>query len=102
MSKMYYSDYVAHCMRFYTRTPKPVFATDTDRLDWESCKSVLATLDVFDITLLTNIHKERDTLADNVYQACKGLEVSQDYAWSLIQEFERKVAVERGLISEFK
>jgi len=99
MAKSFYSAYVEHCMRFYSRYPNLTrFRSDADKENWFACKNALKDFSAEDTERLLIIYREGDTIADNVYQLSKREKINQDSLWKLLGSLERKVARNRGLI----
>lgn len=99
MSKKYYTDYVRHALRFYTRyLDRPTFTSDAAKSNWEACHSVLRKYPIIDYDILTTVYSGHDTLADEVYNASKKYNIDQDVIWDLMKEVERKIAHRRGLL----
>lgn len=99
MSKKYYTDYVRHALRFYTRNcNKPEFKTDVDKANWIACDRVIRKYSDDHAKLLIDIYSGYDTLADEVYNASKKYSVNQDVIWDDMKEFERKIAKARLLL----
>lgn len=96
--KTFYSEYVQHCMRFYTRHPNPKYRTEADKKNWVACDIALKSFDTDEQNVLLTIYSGNDTIPDNVYELSKERNLKQDYVWKLINELERKVARRRGLI----
>lgn len=97
--RTFYSEYVTHCLRFYSRYPKPNhFRTEADKKNWQASDNALKGFSDSDREMLIAIYREGDTIPDNVYQMAKKLNVKQDNIWKLITELERKVAKRRGLL----
>lgn len=96
--KLYYSEFVNHCLRFYVRYPSPRFRTDVEKKNWNACDLAFKSFSDSDKELLTNLYSDSDTMSDNVYQLAKRNNISQDAIWKLIGELERKVAKRRGLL----
>ena len=95
-----YTPYVRHAARFYSRyLHVKVFKSDVDRLNWEACHRAIQEYSPADKDILVCVYGERDTLGDNVYNVSRRYGVYQDVVWEMMREFERKVAVERGLVS---
>lgn len=93
-----YTSYVRHAMRFYSRYLHiKTFRSETDKANWLACHRAIQGYNPADRNILVCIYGERDTLADNVYNVSKRYGVHQDAVWGMMREFERKVAVERGL-----
>lgn len=95
--RTFYSEYVQHCMRFYSRHRNPVFRGNADKLDWYSCDNALKNFTDKERDLLLAVYREGDTVPDNVYNLSVALNINQDTIWKLVNELERKVAENRGL-----
>lgn len=97
--KKHYSDYVTHCLRFYSRHPKPnYFKSEADRKDWQAVDVALKAFSDTDRETLLTIYREGDTIAYNVYQLAKKRGIKQDGIWNLIDKLEKKVAKRRDLV----
>lgn len=97
MARSHYTEYVNHCMRFYTRHAKPV-GQSTDALNWLSCEKALATFSPADREILTFVYRERDTISYNVYTIAKEKGIKQNRVWDMMTTLELKIAKIRGLI----
>ena len=94
-----YTPYVRHAMRFYSRYLHITeFKSDKDKANWYACHRAIQGYSPVDKDILVCVYGERDTLADNVYEVSKRYGIYQDVVWEMMREFERKVAVERGLL----
>lgn len=102
MSKYYYSDYVEHCLRFYTRYKNPNFYSDVDKQDWTACDNVIKTLSIHDRNAIYASYGSKDTIADNVYEYCKRNNIEQSYIWFLIAKVELMIAKQRGIYNDTK
>lgn len=93
-----YSDYVKFCMKFYSRniTP-PRFRNDIVKNNWYACHRAIEPYSDRDKDILVYVYGAFDTLGDNVYAAANKYHINQNIIWDMMKEFERKVAVERGL-----
>lgn len=99
MNRPFYSDFVRHIMRFYSRNlSQPRFRTEADKNNWFACSAVVKTYSEIDREILISVYGGYDTLADNVYEAAETYSVSQNIIWSMMKEFERKVGKRRGLM----
>lgn len=100
MVKKYYSDYVRHALRFYTRnqTPPSTYESAASVEDWNACKIVFDTLLPVSREILVAVYQPLDTMADNVYKAAKKFNIPQDTIWSLMADVEKLIAQERGLL----
>ena len=99
MTKPFYTDYVRHALRFYSRnlTP-PLFKKKVDRDNWLACHLVIDDYSARDKDILVYVYGSYDTLADNVYEMAKKYSINQNIIWDMMKEFERKIAVKRDLI----
>lgn len=104
MARSYYSEYVKHAMRYYSRfalnsgSEKPKFKSEADKRNWYACDGVLNTLPSESRTMLITIYADGDTIPDNVYQYALSHKMEQDAIWNAIYDIERKIAKRRGLI----
>ena len=99
MNKPFYSEYVRHCMRFYSRNiNKPRFNTEVDKDNWYACHKAIERYSDRDRDILIRVYGMYDTLADNVYEVAKLYSIDQNIIWDMIKDFERNVAKKRGLI----
>lgn len=99
MNRPFYSEYVRHCLRFYTRNLKASrFKSDVDKRNWLACDSAFKAYSERDRNLLTLVYGNFDTLADNVYEVSKKYDINQVIIWDLIKDIERKIAKKRGLM----
>ena len=99
MNRPFYSEYVRHCLRFYSRNlQQPPFKSEVDRNNWFACKTVLKGYLDRDRDILVGVYGERDTLSDNVYQTAKKYDIDQSIIWDMMKDVERKIAKRRGLL----
>lgn len=99
MSKPFYSDYVRHAMRFYSRNiGKQTFKTDADKQNWLACDKAIKDYSDRDKNILVAVYGGYDTLPDNVYNISNKYHINQNIIWDMLKEFERKLAKKRGLI----
>ena len=99
MNRPFYSEYVRHCLRFYTRNiHKPQFNTEVDRSNWYACHRAIERYSERDKDIIIRVYEMRDTLADNVYEVAKSYDIDQNIIWDMLKEFEHSVAKKRGLI----
>ena len=99
MNKPFYSDYVRHMMRFYSRN-KTIshFKTDVDKQNWIACNRAIQDYSDRDKDILISVYGGYDTLPDNVYEMATKYHVNQNIIWDMMKEFERKLAKQRRLI----
>lgn len=99
MIRPFYSEYVRHCMRFYSRnTNKPLFNTEVDKNNWYACHRAIDRYSDRDKDILIRVYALYDTISDNVYEVAKAYRIDQNDIWDLLKEFERSVARKRGLL----
>lgn len=100
MGKTFFTEYVRHAMRFYSRTTiKPSnFKSEADKSNWLSCHSAMKGYDDTQKAILIEVYGGYDTLADEVYLSAKKHSVNQNIIWDMMKGFEKKVAKNRGLI----
>ena len=96
--RTFYSEYIQHCARFYARHPNPTFRSDVDKWNWIACDRALKGFEQREREIILFVYREGDTIADNIYQVSKRLDIHQDAIWKLIAKFERTVAKRRGLL----
>ena len=98
MNKQCYTEYAKHCMRFYSRyTSVSSFKNKVDKANWYACHNVLKSYSERDKDILVYVYGAFDTVADNVYTIANKYHIHQNIIWDMMKEFERKVAIERGL-----
>lgn len=99
MNRPFYSEYVRHALRFYTRNlSQPRFKSDVDKNNWFACSSVLKNYSDTDHDILVAVYGGYDTLSDNVYEIAKKYGINQAVIWDTMKDVERKIARRRGLI----
>lgn len=99
MNRPFYTDYVRHAMRFYSRNLQAsCFKTDVDKLNWFSCHDTINTYSERDKNILIDVYRGFDTLSDNVYMVAENHNIDQSIIWDMMKDFERKVAIRRKLI----
>ena len=99
MNKPFYTDYVRHALRFYSRNlSQPRFKKEVDKENWEVCHNVISGYSDRDKDILVYVYGSYDTLADNVYEMSKKYHIHQNIIWDMMKEFERRIAEKRGLV----
>lgn len=99
MNRPFYSEYVRHCLRFYTRNRTlPNFKSEADKNNWYACAAVLKGCTDRDRDILIEVYSGYDTLSDNVYETAKKYDIEQAVIWDLMKAIERKIAKRRGLM----
>ena len=99
MNKPFYSDYVRHMMRFYSRNiTTSHFKTDADKQNWIACNRAIQDYSDRNKDILISVYGGYDTLPDNVYEMATKYHINQNIIWDMMKEFERKLAKQRSLI----
>ena len=99
MNKPFYTDYVRHALRFYSRNlSQPRFKKDVDKDNWNACHDVISKYSERDKDILVYVYGSFDTLADNVYTMAKKYSINQNIIWDMVKDFEYKIAEERELL----
>lgn len=100
MNKPFYTDYVRHALRFYSRNLSlyPPYKKRADMENWLACDSVIKKYSERDRDILVYVYGSYDTLADNVYAMSKRYSINQNIIWDMMKEFEREIAAKRDLI----
>lgn len=99
MNKPFYTDYIRHALRYYSRNLKITsFKKPVDQENWLACNKVISNYSEKDKDILVYVYGSFDTLADNVYEISKKHHIHQNVVWDMMKEFERKIAIERGLL----
>lgn len=99
MNRPFYSEYIRHCLRFYSRNLQlSRFKTSVDQYNWEACEDVLKSYAERDRDIIVIVYGSFDTLSDNVYEASKRFNINQSIIWDMMKDVERKIAKARGLI----
>ena len=96
----FYSEYVRHALRFYTRncTEKPIFKSEVDKSNWLACDSVFKRCSTLTRDILVSVYSGYDTLPDEVYNASKKYKVDQNIIWDEMKAIEKGIARKRGLL----
>ena len=99
MSKPFYTDYVRHALRFYSRNLSiSTFKKGVDKENWLACSAAIQKYSPRDKDILVYVYGSYDTLADNVYVMSKKHRIHQNVIWDMMKEFEREIAEKRGLL----
>ena len=99
MNRPFYSEYVRHCLRFYTRNRAlPNFKSEADKNNWYACATVLKGYSDRDCDIIFEVYSGFDTLADNVYEVSKKYGINQNVIWDMMKDVERRIARRRGLL----
>ena len=100
MSGKFYTEYVRHALRFYSRNASttPLFKSEADKQNWWSCHKTLESFPGKTQMILLEVYSGHDTLPDEVYNASKKYKVEQNWIWDWMKDVERKIAKRRGLM----
>lgn len=95
----FYSPYVNHCVRFYSKFPSASrFKSEADRKNWKAVSSSLMGMSDNEINAILSIYSSNGPIDQNVYKLAKTMGVKKQTVWKIICDFEKKVATNRGLI----
>ena len=105
----FYTSYVNHILRFYTRIPEgaePRFRTEADRLNYEAAHKVFCTLKDDERTALRAVFgarseragRMRQPTAEDLADAVRASGLSADEIYILASRTTAKIARERGLV----
>ena len=98
MYKPCYTEYVRHAIRYYARyLTETSFKSEVDKSNWYACHNVLKSYSDRDKDILVYSYGAFDTIGDNVYAMANKYRIHQNIIWDMMKEFERRVAIERGL-----
>lgn len=93
-----YTEYVRHAMRFYSRyLARNKWKNQVEKANWFACHNVIKSYSDRDKDILIYVYGAYDTISDNVYAIANKYHIHQNIIWDMMKEFERKVAIERGL-----
>lgn len=99
MNRPFYSDYVRHALRFYSRNLQVFsFKTMVDYENWIACDNIVRGYSDRDRDILVSVYGGFDTLPDNVYESAKKHRINQNIIWDMMKDVERKIAQKRGLL----
>lgn len=99
MTRPFYTEYVRHMLRFFTRNLSLTsFKSEVDKTNWNTCNEVLKPYSERDKSILIYVYSSFDTLPDNVYNVSIARNIHQNIVWDLMKEVELKIAKKRGLL----
>jgi len=96
--RKYYSDFVAHCTRYYFSTE--VTPTPQMRVEYNNYIAVANVLNGYDLPTQQTIRQlyTADCMSDEANKIAVKLSLKPQNIWYIVSQFERSVAKERGLI----
>ena len=95
---MPYTEYVRHCLRFYTRHPNPTFKSEVDEQNWRACDLALQKYSGSIREAFLSIYSSLDVIDNVVYHIALSNHITPGSLWRQVRDLERKVAEKRGLI----
>ena len=99
MNRPFYSEYVRHALRFYTRNLQQTrFKSEADKNNWYACANTLKGYSDTERDILVEVYSGFDTLSDIVYETARKHHINQSIIWDMMKDVERKVAKRRGLM----
>lgn len=97
-NKQFYSEYVKHMMRFYSRSLDiQTFKSDVDKNNWFTCNITLAKYPAYKDVLL-DVYSGYGLLDEEVSNAAIKYRIERKFIWDLMKRFERDLAQNRGLL----
>lgn len=96
--KTFYSDYVGHCMRFYSRYQNPNFKNTVELSNWQACEAALRNFRRDEVEILTDIYKSRNPITESISRISEMKGIKVDNVWEMLTRLEYDVAYLRGLI----
>ena len=99
MARSYYSDYVAHMMRFLLLSEERpgVVETKVEKANISACKDALGDFTAEEGAILKELYN-CENVPHNVEKVSNSRHLKKGYLWKLLGDFERKTARLRGLI----
>lgn len=97
-NKPFYTDYVKHMMRFYSRSLDiEEFKSNADVTNWQICNATIIHYSQYK-SLLLDIYSGYGTHDEEVSKASIKYNVDKKFIWDLMKRFEKDLAHNRGLI----
>lgn len=98
MAKTYYSEYVGHCMRFYTRHTLLEKKSEADELNWKASHDALQMFSDEDQQMLVELYEQHSPMKDTVAELSVKYCIREKTLWKMVKDLERRIAKKRGLI----
>lgn len=99
MGRLFYSDYVKHMLRFYSRSRNITsFKSDVDKTNWKVCDTTLNEFPINQRNMLIEVYAGYGTLPDEVCNVAIKYNVDTHKLWDLMKDVEKNIARNRGLI----
>ena len=96
--KKAYSDYVAHCMRYYLSHPDGDFRDGIDKANWYSVDEALKIFNSDEKNIIAFIYRQKDcNMQEAIDRASYGSDMKPNRIWAMINRLEAEVASKRGL-----
>ena len=97
-NKPFYSEYVKHMMRFYSRSlDMTTFKSKVDELNWLICHDTLEQYPKYKYILI-DVYAGYGLLDEEVEKASIKYYVEKKVIWDVMKQFERDLALNRGLL----
>ena len=99
MARSYYSDYVAHMMRFYllSKQRPGLIESKVEKANVSACEEVLGGFTKEEGELIKELYS-CEYIPQNVEKISREKHLKTSYIWKLLADFERKTARIRGLV----
>lgn len=99
--KPFYADYVKRSLRFYLRHRKDAsirFSDGVNLKNWESAATAFSSFSDNDRKILSAVYTAKKPFPIAVNDSAERFNAPKRYVWDKVNELERAVAKERGLI----
>lgn len=90
--KKYYSEFVAHCIRTYAKSPNQK-DSNTSAVD-----SVFRELSEADKAILLELYEAHGSITDTVSRIAKRTGMEENRIWCMVTVVEKEIAKRRGLL----
>lgn len=93
-----YSDYAAHCIRYYLAHPDGDFRDGVDKANWYSVHEALKAFNNDEVNIIAFIYRQRDcSMQEAVDRAMYASDMKRNRVWTIISKLESEIASKRGL-----
>lgn len=96
--KLFYTEYVNHCIRTFLRYEYKDLKTDIDRKNWNCVDQVLKRYSDTDFDIILEVFREGYDIKNIVQTAADSRHMSNAMIWKVIHSVEKEIAKERGLL----
>ena len=98
MSRKYYSEYAAHCIRLYLRVrDDDDLRRDSDRADWDAARKAMMDLPDRTYLILCDVYTSKGNAKNIVPEVGQKYCAQTNEIWKMMDQVEFRVAQYRGL-----